>query len=374
MQQMPDKKQTILTATGDMMFYGPLDEKMREHSDPLWGFRKVAQAITSGDILFGNFETPISNEHINAPDAPNKYFSRPGTAKAVKMLGYNVVNLANNHIYDFGSEGVEATLNEMFQARLPYFGIGRNAEEAAKPAIVTSRTGVKFGFIGYTTANNALDPKHKYVACFPSINKISADIAALVKEVDVVVISCHTGSQYNPYPAPETRKLARAAIEAGALIFLGHHSHVPQGIERIGRGLAVYSLGDFVAPVHTEDTRRTFFVRIKVEGAKVSEYETVPCYITNDCQTIIAEGALAEDVKRHIEKISKEIEEGKSDELHFGIARKRFFWQYVKSWLNEFKYGGVKVFIRKIKNLRYYHLQLVISIVFGKLFRINRKN
>ncbi len=371
---MGDKILTTLTATGDLMFYGPMAERMQANHDMLWGFRPLVEALNQGDLLFGNFETPITVRQDNEPNPLKQYFSPPGVGRALKQLGYDVVNLAHNHIYDFGAEGVESTMCELNDAGLPFIGIGQNADEAARPAIIRSGRGIVFGFLGYTTSSNSLDPKHKYVACFPYLDRVSRDIKSLKESVDVVIVSCHTGVQYNPYPTPETRQLAHEAIDSGAAVFLGHHPHVPQGLERIGQGIAIYSLGDFVAPVHTEDTRRTFFIRIKIADYKVKDYELVSCYITDNCQTVLAEGKLREEISDHIEKISRHITSGLSDELHFKIAKGRFFSQYVTSWIREFRYGGLRVIMRKILNLRRYHLQLICRTLFGKFFRIKKRS
>lgn len=362
----------VLTACGDLMFYGPMAEKMRVHNDPLWAFRPLCDELLKGDLLFGNFETPISRLRQNRPDAPDKYYSDPGIAVALKEYGFDVVNLAQNHIYDFGDEGVETTLEEMRQAKLVHFGIGRSAEEASKPAIVSSKTGMKVAFIGYTTAAPALDRKHGYVACFPDTALVTDQVCQAKKEADVVVVSCHTGAQYNPYPAPETRKLANAAMAAGASVFLGHHPHVPNGYEKIGAGLAIYSLGDFAAPVHTEDTRRTFFARIHLKGDVVVGHEIVPCYISDDCQTVLPPEEVRLRISEHIAQISQAIADGRSDDLHFNIARGRFFSQYVTSWMSELRYGGPGILLRKMKNLRYYHFQLMVRSVAG-MFRRTRK-
>ena len=192
-------------------------------------------------------------------------------------------------------------------------------------------------------------------------------------QVDVVVVSCHTGSHCNPYPAPETRELATLVIESGASVFLGHHPHVPQGWERIGDGLAVYSLGDFVAPVHSEQTRRTFFVRIRLCGSRVVGHDVVACYITDECQTVPAQDDVAREIEDHINELSTAIAEGRSEDLHFSTARSRFFSQYVRSWIQEWHIGGPRILIRKIRNLRWYHMQLIGRILLGRLASLGRR-
>lgn len=360
----------VLTACGDLMFYGPMADQMQLHNDPVWGFRPLGDSLLKGDVLFGNFETPISLARRNVSDAPDKYFSPAGISISLKKYGFNVVNLAQNHIYDFGEEGVKATLDEMRSADLLNFGIGFTPEEASAPIYHSTASGIRVAFIGYTTAAPAVDKKHKYVACFPDIKRVKAHIHQAKQQADAVIVSCHTGAQYNPYPAPETRKLAAAAISAGASVFLGHHPHVPNGYERIGNGLALYSLGDFITPVHNEQTRRTFFARIQLCGDQVVGQEIIPCYITDDCQTTIAEGELRHEIISHIDNISQAISDGRSDNLHFSIARNRFYSQYITSWIQEFRYGGLAVLFRKIRNFRYYHFQLIGRTIKGLLTRI----
>ena len=177
---------------------------------------------------------------------------------------------------------------------------------------------------------------------------------------------CHTGSQYNPYPAPETRRLAAIAIRAGAAAFFGHHPHVPQGCERIGDGLAVYSLGDFVAPPDNEQTRRTFFARLTIADSRVLEYQQVPCFITDLCQTTLAAGVLHDEIAAHLAALSRTVADGSSDDLHFALARQRFFSQYVTSWIRELREGGPRVILRKIRNLRGYHAELIWKSIFGR--------
>jgi gamma-polyglutamate biosynthesis protein CapA len=364
---LSSEKYTMLTAVGDMMFYGQMARNMTAANDPLWAFRPLGSALVEGDLLFGNFETPISVERRNEPDAPDRFFSPAGVGESLKRYGFNVVNLANNHIYDFGTEGVQCTVQELKKAGLAYFGIGLTDDEASKPIIVNSRNGMQFGFLGYTTANNVLDRKHKYIACFPDLKKINQQVHELAEKVDIVVVSCHTGSQFNPYPAPDTRKLASTSIEAGASVFLGHHPHIPQGIERIGTGIAIYSLGDFVAPPHTEQTRRTYFIRIRFVGKVVDDYQVVPCFISDDCRTSLAEGETKEKIISNITNLSAAISENKSDELHFQWARGRFFSQYLKSWKEEYRIGGLRMFWRKIRSFRKYHFQLIGQTILSKI-------
>ena len=358
----------VITATGDLMFHEAVRDHMAATGDAMYSLRLVRDVLTAGDVLFGNFEMPISVARQPEPGCLPERYSPPGVARALKAFGFDVLNLANNHFYDFGPEGVTSTVEEMAGAGLPSVGVGRSEGEARQPVVVEIPQG-RVGVLAYATAPMAVDPAHAWVACFPNVEKVRADVARLRSAVDVVMVSCHTGAQFNPYPAPETRTLARAAIDAGATLFVGHHPHVAQGLERIGDGLAVYSLGNFVAPYGREITRRTFFVRVTIDAGRVVNHEIVPCYIGEDCRTTLAEGALGEEIAADIGRLSAEIAAGRSDDLHFEVARSHMRSGYLASWAREFKRGGAGAILKKVRSFRPYHLQLLRRIVLGSVWR-----
>jgi poly-gamma-glutamate synthesis protein (capsule biosynthesis protein) len=354
-----------LTAVGDLMFYGTIREAAIAAGDLRRSLRPVEVALRRGDVLFGNLELPVSIAQRAQPGCSRERCSPPGIGRALRDAGFDVVNVANNHIYDFGAEGVESTLRDLADGGPAAVGMGRSAAEARRPVVVQASSGARIGFLAYATAHMAVDAAHEYVACFPHVPTVVVDVTALRRSVDAVVVSCHTGAQYNPYPAPETRQLARAAIGAGAAVFLGHHPHVPQGWERIGEGVAFYSLGNFVAPSRRPETRRTFFARVVLDGARVCFHEVVPCYIEDDGRTVVAEGLRARDIGDEVDRLSDEIADGHSDDRHYMVARSRAWSQYAATWWREFRRGGPRAILRKIRHFRLYHATLVSRMILG---------
>jgi poly-gamma-glutamate synthesis protein (capsule biosynthesis protein) len=359
----------VIAAVGDLMFHGVVRDAMHAHRDMGWSLRPIAPALAGHDLLFGNFELPVSEVRRPEPGCRADRFSPPGVGRALRAAGFDVLNFANNHMYDFGAEGVECTLRDLADEGPPCVGVGRTAHEARRPVIVATTQGPRVGVLGYATAHMAVDASHTYVACFPEPEIVREDVRALRSSVDVVIVSCHTGAQYNPYPAPETRELARAAIASGATVFLAHHPHVVQGWERIGHGLAVYSLGNFVGPFQRADTRRTFLLRATVEDGRVTAHEIVPCHIGEDGRPRLAEGELGREIAAEIQSLSDEIADGRSDDRHFEVARSRMGSQYVATWVRELRRGGPGVIVRKIRHFRPYHATLVGRMVFGNLWR-----
>lgn len=366
----------LLTAVGDIMAYGQLAKRMSATRDRLWALRPVLKELAKGDVLFGNFECPVTRDARPGPNRPSQFGAPPGAASAMGQAGFDIVNLAQNHICDFGEEGVQATLDELQQAGVQSIGIGRTFAEARTPRFLTTASGLRVGFLAYTTCFNAIDESLPFTAAAPDLNVVRADVAALQCEADLVVVSCHTGDQDSPYPSPETRELAHATIDAGATVFLGHHPHVAQGVERYGRGVIAYSLGDFMAPPRTEHTRRTFILHVVVEGKQVMGFKQAPCYITDDCRTVLAENEIAESLQQRLINLNRQVESGQSDRLYYDHRRKSFLSSYVPGIWRELRACGPRIIFRKVRHLRKQHLRMLLNAATLGLYRpgvVNRR-
>ena len=103
--------QTVVTAVGDLMFSGVVRERMEVAGDMAWSLRPVQEVLGRGDVLFGNFEFPVSVARRAEPGCKPERVSPPGIGRALRDAGFHVVNFAHNHLYDFGAEGVECTLD-----------------------------------------------------------------------------------------------------------------------------------------------------------------------------------------------------------------------------------------------------------------------
>lgn len=159
--------------------------------------------------------------------------------------------VANNHISDFGPDGVLATLRALRQARIRPAGAGATLAEARVPVIIEV-PGRRIGLLAYADtaphvgAVAATDQAPGVAPLIPEM--IIADLRRLVPQVEDVWLFLHWGREYSRYPEPEQRDLARAFAEAGAHLIAGVHPHVVCGKERIANALVYYSLGNFLFP------------------------------------------------------------------------------------------------------------------------------
>ena len=98
---------------------------------------------------------------------------------------------------------------------------------------------------------------------------------------------------------------------------------------------------------------------MSLQGTAAQDHELVPCDITDDGQTIPAPESVAAEIVAHLSDLCATIEGGRSDGLHFSWAGDRFFSQYLRSSRRELRTGGPRVLVRKLRNLRPYHLELI---------------
>jgi len=219
-------------AVGDMML------RTRDGRPP---FEHVGDILHAGDILFGNVETVLSDRGQAVEKAIHLEAS-PNNVRYLKEAGFDVVSVANNHVLDRGPEAFRDTLAALHEAGLVVIGAGDRIYSQSWGIVQRNR--LRLGFLGYYLFGARLKNDGIYLnkICIPSILE---DMEQLQRQCDCIVVSLHWGTEGPFFPSPDQIKQARAIIDAGASVILGHHPHVLQAVERYKHGLIAYSLGNF---------------------------------------------------------------------------------------------------------------------------------
>jgi poly-gamma-glutamate synthesis protein (capsule biosynthesis protein) len=261
-----DESTVSLLLTGDLI----LDEP-----DPDSFFDAVRPVLLEADLVAGHVEVPHtrrgeeSSSDVPAPPA------NPDHLQALGRAGFHVATLAGNHIFDSGPNGVEDTIAELCAQGIATTGAGLNLETARKPA-VACRKSKRIGFLSYNCvgpkdswasdskagcafveiithyelgyATPGGPPKRTLTFAEPdTLERMQCDIERLRADVDVLVVALHKGLGHTPAKlATYERPVAKACIDAGADVVVGHHGHILQGVE-IYRGKPIFhGLGNFV--------------------------------------------------------------------------------------------------------------------------------
>lgn len=353
-----DREACTLLAVGDMMFSQAVHDRMASAGDFTYPFAGARDLLASADLRFGNLETMITEAGRPRPGHPGVYKSDPRVAAALARVGFDAVSLAHNHVYNFGPEGVETTLRLLGEHGVAHVGLGRSVDEARRPLLVTCR-GLRLGLLAYCSASTSIAAGNDYVTCPIREDYVAEDVAALKARTDFVVVTMHHG--ICEYPAPEFRRWAHAAVDAGAAVVLGHHPHVINGIESYGGGVIFYGLGDFIAHFDDfrEEHRRGLAVRLGFGRPPAFTWEAIPTYIGEDFVVRPASGEKEREIRRDLEERSRVFAEGRADEAFWRAVGRGSLRTYVHDQLRDVRGQPAAVIWAKLRKFRPYHLRLI---------------
>ena len=235
--------------TGDVMPGSnyPSEARLPPH-DGKHLFRDARQILREADVAFGNLEGCFLDDGGTVKPCKSKcyYFRIPDRyAEHLIDAGYNLINLANNHLGDFGAPGRLNTMKVLNQVGIHYAGL----EDACETAVFELR-GVKFGFCGFAPNAGAVK--------LLDLDRARQIVSALDAECDIVIVSFHGGAEgkehnrvtrdtelYHEENRGNVHLFARAVVDAGADIVFGHGPHVVRAVELYRDRFIAYSLGNF---------------------------------------------------------------------------------------------------------------------------------
>lgn len=209
--------------------------------------KNLTKIINECDISICNFEAPIENVDMQPikKAGPHVYQSKESVA-FLKEIGFNILSLANNHIYDYGDNSLSATINEIKTNNLEYIGAGLNFNEAYSTKII-KKNGVKFGLMSACEAEfgSLLEDENRGGYAWINNDLIEDNIRELKKTADFIIFIAHSGVEEISLPLPEWRIRYKRLCDIGVDVIIGHHPHVPQGYEKHNNSMIFYSLGNF---------------------------------------------------------------------------------------------------------------------------------
>ena len=234
-----------IVITGDTHLGGGRVCELARENDAEGLFGDFLPLFRDADLAITNLESPITASGKPIEKTGPNLKSPPDTLPVLKKAGFDLVTLANNHIMDYGDEGLENTLNECRKAGIDTVGAGMSSEDSIKP-FIKNINGISVAVVNIaenefgTTQNgdpggHAMDPVQNYYAI--------RDAAA---RADRVIVIVHGGHEHYELPSPRMKKTYRFYADAGADAVVGHHTHCISGYERYNGVPIFYSLGNFL--------------------------------------------------------------------------------------------------------------------------------
>ncbi len=266
--------------TGDLMF----DRYIRQVADD-HGYdfilENMRDFLTSKDLVVTNLEGPITDfDSISVGtkfDEKNNYLFTFDSRVAEMLRANNIglVSIGNNHILNFGQDGLDQTFRYLEKYGIEYFGNTGLSSELPTSAVINIR-GVKIGFVNYNQfVENGLESALE-------------NLSAIKKKADLVFLYTHWGNEYAPVANTEMEKLAHYFIENGADAIIGSHPHVVQQQEEYAGKYIFYSLGNFVADQYLYDlTKNGLMVEAVIDPHTHGvDYAAWPVVLKENGQTV----------------------------------------------------------------------------------------
>lgn len=329
-------------------------------------FKEVAVFLQGEDLVIGNLESPFSFARKTHGAKSAYLFSDPQNVEVLKWLNVSAVTLANNHMFDYGKEGYESTKTILEKNGIHYFG-------SEGIDYLFEGHGSKLAFSGYCCYSSG--PRH----CVPlgeyGINEYNLKTAKerirkFTNAGFLNVLCVHAGKEHVNYPSLDTIKAARLLAKEAPILYIGHHPHVAQGIERVDSSLIAYSLGNFCfddvyssvseKPLIelSENNRNSFIFEVTIDANNIIGYSVVPIYIGKD-KLLLGKGVTLNKIEEYTKPI-QQLPVSEYDEMRTSL---------LKAYLDDRKKKrDLKWFIKRIQP-RYF-----LMLIYSRINRINYKN
>lgn len=236
----------------------------------------ILKETLGADIFMVNQEFPFTDRGTKAADKQFTFRLPPEKVSILTEMGVDLVTLANNHILDFGPEGITDSIKALDGAGICHVGAGENREQAERLEILEVN-GKRIGFLGtsrvYMSADWAAGPEHPGVFSTYDPARAVEAIKTARGQCDYLVVYVHWGVERETEPKDYQRAMARQYIDAGADLVIGSHPHVLQPVEYYNGKPIVYSLGNFV---FGSSIPSTILFKVVLDGEEIQVTE-IPC-------------------------------------------------------------------------------------------------
>jgi poly-gamma-glutamate synthesis protein (capsule biosynthesis protein) len=257
-----------LNFVGDILAARAVETTMRKTSYD-YPFAKITDDLAAADITFANLETPLIGTATSGKTTiggTTVFRGDVAFADALKRAGIDIVSIANNHMKDQGQSGVLSTVQTLDAAGIAHAGAGKDLN-AARALTVVETKGVRVGFLAYNDGDVVPESYHatdvQSGTNIMDIQRLKVDVLRARPQVDVLIVSMHSGTEYiTAHPNTHQTTFARAAIDLGADMVIGHHPHVLEPLEIYKGKYIFYSLGNFVFDQPWPDTKESALVHM----------------------------------------------------------------------------------------------------------------
>ncbi|MCK5695741.1 MAG: CapA family protein [Desulfobacula sp.] len=346
--------------SGDWAPIRAFKEIMETRPESVYG--DLMSILKSADLSIVNLESPLSDRGNEVFKSGAVFKGKQRHIKALTAVPFDVVTLANNHVFDYGLDAFKDTVDVLNHHHIQWTGAGMSFKDACTPLIVDIND-TKIAIVNFSEGEDLTSAGEKPGVMGWNLSKIEDTIKSLRPKVDFIIVISHCGIEYIPFPPPYVATAFRQMAKAGADIVIGHHPHVPQGIQFYNNIPICYSLGNFVFYQQTDLCYRKLGYLVNLELTKNSlvSFELVPYEIHDQGLSLFKEPEL-QTFWRKLKEISLPLQDDKKlyetwhGFLHYyGING---FFNEISMIMERIKADpqkGAAMFRNRLTTLQHYH-------------------
>ncbi len=235
---------------------------------------QLLEILSSADFRLFNLEVPLTDtEKAISKDGP--ILKAPVAAiRGIMQFDPSVMTLANNHIMDYGEQGLVSTMELLSANSIGFLGAGKDLNEATRPFIL-EKGGLKIGLYACAEHEFSIAEENRAGANPIDLFESFDQIANLKEECNYVIVLHHGGKEHFRYPSPDLQKVCRKMVKSGADLVICQHSHCIGSFEKFKDAMIVYGQGNFLFDRHDNEFWSTGLLIRAVFGEKM-EVEFIP--------------------------------------------------------------------------------------------------
>jgi hypothetical protein len=251
-------------------------EQLAVNNQPNLVFNDMLTEFRSSDYNIIDLECPLVEEGVMINKTGPHLKASPETIKLLKFAGIDLVAMANNHIRDYGSEGMLKTKDLCHEHRIGTVGVGKNLEEARNPYEATIK-GLIVKVLNLTENEWSTTRGDEPGSNPLDLIKNYHDIRKARNESDIVIVIFHGGNEFYELPSPRIKETLHFFADAGASAVISHHTHVSSGYE-VHNGVPIfYSLGNFCYDsAERKDNKWFYGYAVRLIFSQKTEFEIIP--------------------------------------------------------------------------------------------------
>ena len=330
-----------MMAVGDIVPGGRTEALfMNDQSEMLLG--NAWKLFSESDFVLFNLEAPLTKRGSPIRKCGSNFRVSPEVARGLFRAGFTIASLANNHMLDYGPEGIQDTKTALDDAQIYWHGAGNNSKEANKHLKLV-KNGIRLTLLNYAEGEFSKTTGNSAGAALLDLSSNIEAIKYARQDADFIVVSVHAGKEFQHFPSPWIQDLYRRYISLGADVVIGHHPHIPQGVELYKGGIIAYSLGDFMFEYKNDPgTRATFALDIVFGKKHIHSIKIIPMRKEKNGTMALLEGRDKQAFIQHINQLSAPL--GDAAEM------KKLHSQGIIRHFNRFYYPKLKENISKIQS------------------------